>query len=413
MRTKYTLFFSWQSDIPGIKQKIITAIQKQAERIVNKINTQLHIDYATRDLPGSPKIEDAIFEKILNCDFFIADITPVTQVGDKQLPNVNVSIELGFAIKSLGWDRIILVACNNSDWKTENLPFDINHHRIGTFKPDESLNLEFEINACLKVCRSDEPKGFLFKGLPTEVPEVSRITKEPVIFFAQRIGQGFPGKRGLFKMYNKKEIIKHLQSFFNCRLKYEIADADDVMNDPIWWFRGGSACPIDKFEVLDDSHILLSNEELNIKRLIVYSAASGEYYRNYLYIEAEADLPCGTETHSEQIIQDFIYSRGFYSEEYAVFRPSYDSKEYIISREEYDDGAANIDGKIIPIEGKAELRTRYLTPYNCIVAAKDSPYNSREFDVKSADYLNWILQDKIEFDDFHEFMMSLERQDQI
>ena len=90
MRTKYTLFFSWQSDIPGIKQKIITAIQKQAERIVNKINTQLHIDYATRDLPGSPKIEDAIFEKILNCDFFIADITPVTQVGDKQLPNVSM-----------------------------------------------------------------------------------------------------------------------------------------------------------------------------------------------------------------------------------------------------------------------------------------------------------------------------------
>ena len=166
------------------------------------------------------------------------------------------------------------------------------------------------------------------------------------------------------------------------------------------------------FDILNDSHILLSGSELNIKKLIVYNAGSGEYYRDYIYLETAADQPCGTEKHSEQVIQDFVQSRGYYSEEFAVFQPEWDSPEHIISRKEYDNGAAVIDGSVVPLKGRAKLRVRYLTPFNFIIAAKNSPYNCREFDVKSGEYLNRLLNDGIEYKEFHEFLMSLRRRDQ-
>lgn len=41
--------------------------------------------------------------------------------------------ELGFAVRSLGWDRIICI-CNQGYWNVETLPFDISTHRIITYK---------------------------------------------------------------------------------------------------------------------------------------------------------------------------------------------------------------------------------------------------------------------------------------
>ena len=99
MRKKYTLFVSWQSDIPKVRNKIMASLKRQAEQFANNHDIHLQIDQATRDIPGSPKIEDAIFEKISQCDFFLADITPISVYKERRLPNPNVSIELGFAHK--------------------------------------------------------------------------------------------------------------------------------------------------------------------------------------------------------------------------------------------------------------------------------------------------------------------------
>jgi len=41
--------------------------------------------------------------------------------------------------------------------------------------------------------------------------------------------------------------------------------------------------------------------------------------------------------------------------------------------------------------GAIELRVRYLSKYNLIIAAADSPYNSKKFDAISKEYLNGIL----------------------
>jgi len=411
MEKTYNLFFSWQSDNPEARNKVSNSIKKQVEKIKKHHNIQIKVDQDTRDEAGSPKIEDIVFEKIRNCDIFLADITPVAVFEDKRIPNPNVCVELGFAIKTLGWDRIILVAENDGSWKTKDLPFDINHNRIDLFNPNESLDISLHIGKCLEVCHSRQPKGFVFRNKERDSEEEKLITQESVVFFSQRIGQGFPDVDGLKEFTNTQEIIQRLKAMFDCTLKYDRAIPFATI-DPVWWFRDCSAAYIDSFVALNESHILLSENELNIKRVIVYNAGSRDYYRDYIYIEAAADQPCGIETHSEQAIQDFVQSRGYYAEEYAVLQPEWDSPEHIISRKEYDNGAAVIDGSVVPLKGRAKLRVRYLTPFNFIIAAKDSPYNCREFDIKSGDYLNRLLNDGIEYKEFHDFLMSLRRRDQ-
>ena len=79
---------------------------------------------------------------------------------------------------------------------------------------------------------------------------------------------------------------------------------------------------------------------------------------------------------------------GYYYEEYA----EYENKK--ITRAEYDDGAAVIDGKVVDLNGKAKLRTRYLTPYNFIICAHFNPMNSNVYDDMLEKLLNGILKGK-------------------
>lgn len=50
---------------------------------------------------------------------------------------------------------------------------------------------------------------------------------------------------------------------------------------------------------------------------------------------------------------------------------------------------------------------RYLTPYNFIIAAKQSPINSHEFDATSEDIFNRILAGRRSFDDLTSFLNTL------
>lgn len=84
-------------------------------------------------MAGAPDIGDSIYEKIDSADIFIADVTIINgDYAGRKTPNPNVMIELGYAIKSLGWDRIILLY-DKDFGEIEELPFDINHRRITCF----------------------------------------------------------------------------------------------------------------------------------------------------------------------------------------------------------------------------------------------------------------------------------------
>ena len=142
----FKVFFSWQSEIQTNK-KVIKAGITDAFRVLNNQNGWLfEYDESTRDKPGAPDIPSTIFKKIEDCDIFIADITPVIVNGDRAYPNSNVLMELGYAFKCIGSERIIIVA-SHGDYKAYNLPFDVNHFRIGKFyNESKKCELTFEIS---------------------------------------------------------------------------------------------------------------------------------------------------------------------------------------------------------------------------------------------------------------------------
>lgn len=140
---KIKLFYSWQSEVfPRANKNLIrSAIEAAGKKIEEKC--RLEIDEATRNKAGSPNIPLSIFEKIDNADVFICDLSrvagkaPAKKRKSRAYFNANVSIELGYAIRSLGWDRIILV-CNRALGDPEDAPFDVRSHRFSTYSCKEN-----------------------------------------------------------------------------------------------------------------------------------------------------------------------------------------------------------------------------------------------------------------------------------
>ncbi len=112
------IFWSWQSDTPPangrdlVKAALAEAIEQLAEELDLSEAHRPELDHDTKDVPGLAPIADTIFEKIDGAALFVADVTltGATSDGKKKTPNPNVLIELGYALKSLGPERIILVA---------------------------------------------------------------------------------------------------------------------------------------------------------------------------------------------------------------------------------------------------------------------------------------------------------------
>ena len=72
---------------------------------------------------------------------------------------------------------------------------------------------------------------------------------------------------------------------------------------------------------------------------------------------------------------------------------------------EYDDGTAVIDGKVVDIENEAELRIRYLTPYNFIICAQFNPVNEKNDSIMKI-YIDGILQGRYSINDIVKFEMG-------
>ncbi len=124
------IFYSWQSWTPGARNRefIEEALEQVLAQIEEVQDRSLIIDRDTKGLPGAPAIADSILQKIEQCDIFLADVTIVVRNDEHESPNPNVMLELGYAVKCLTWDRIILVM-NRSLGSPESLPFDLRHRR--------------------------------------------------------------------------------------------------------------------------------------------------------------------------------------------------------------------------------------------------------------------------------------------
>lgn len=139
MEKAFRIFYSWQSDLPGDNTRYF--IRKCIDNAISLARKSEMIeatrDEATSGKTGSPDIVSSIYEKIDQCDLFIADLSlcysSETKDGkNKKSPNPNVLIELGYAVHSIGWERIICF-CNTDYGSISDLPFDIQHNRISGF----------------------------------------------------------------------------------------------------------------------------------------------------------------------------------------------------------------------------------------------------------------------------------------
>lgn len=220
------------------------------------------------------------------------------------------------------------------------------------------------------------------------------MTIHSTAFFSQRLAQAFPGQRGL-KWYEPQEAIKRFERLFKQPLKFQNG-THGCVGDPVWWFRGGTAMYIEKFKKLGKKKILLDIDELSLNRIAVYISSS--YYKSFVYIETKGEKQTGLYNIDESGIKRHIDTFGYSYEEFGLLNGKTE-----ISRQKYDDGATVQKGKVINFSD-AELRVRYLSNYNFIVCAKQSPYNSRKFCRETKDMFNEILKGNMKAEDFFEYL---------
>lgn len=418
------MFFSWQSDTKGNKGIIKESLKAACQLASEKYGCEILVDEATRDVPGMPKIEDTVLEKIDNCDVFVCDITPVSVLGDKYMPNSNVIIELGYAIKSKGYSQIVALA-KKGEWEPEQLPFDINHHRIGQFESSKDCNLNFEIESVLKYVRNQwksrimrlwhwmkikaqlgakKGKEEIF-GPEEPIVKLTNATEDSITFFSRRLARAFGGDRGLVEYTDPKEIAYRLSLLLHQPLKFR-KGLEGASTLPIWNYWSGCSEGIESFRILNKRKVLINSNELLLRRMVVFRDSARLKWQ-YIYLEAGADKPTGLYKNDYYTMRDLIELSGYFDEEYAVFRKNRFSTRNI-KLEEYDDGACVIGGKVYTTYGKAEPRVRFLSPYNFIMCAQAAPYNSSHFDQSSMDMLKKMRNNDITLDEFHQYMMSIQ-----
>lgn len=128
------VFYSWQSDRPeDLCHYLIRDAANQALKdfgATNEVQLLPRLDHDTKGEAGMPEIADTILRKIERAGFFLADMTFVAATENgKQLPNPNVLLELGFAARAIGWERIICVM-NEEYGVRDNQIFNVRHRRL-------------------------------------------------------------------------------------------------------------------------------------------------------------------------------------------------------------------------------------------------------------------------------------------
>lgn len=434
-KRKYTIFYSWQSDTPSKERKLIdAALDKACDRILRERGIELVLDESTLGESGMPSITETVLRKIDDSEIFLCDLTPVIEFIKKQdngtqeikqLPNSNVLVELGYAMCSVGMNYIIPLAHKGS-WNANQLPFDINHHKIDIFT---SSNIEHILyDSLVKVLDYIKENGthrrvetpyviYAIRRLLTKIADLLKpkydrndveIRTATTVFFRERMCDAFPGTRGLVEYTKVKDINRALSTLLSSPISFQYCSDSELREycrQPIWWFERGSASAITEFKHIRGRRFLIDCDEFVIKRIVAYSD-SARYYSNFVYVETEADKPIGLyKNHTNEYIEECHKEGVDLTEEFAVYSSFPFLKKYI-TRNEFDDGCFRFFGRTIRLNGKAQLRCRHLAPYNFIIAAKFSAFNIQDFEIKSYDYFDEMLNGLHSNEELKKFMLQ-------
>jgi len=197
---------------------------------------------------------------------------------------------------------------------------------------------------------------------------------------AQRFADAFPGVREP-EWFQGKEAVKRLAILLKQPLRFASTDGGEVA--PFWWLRFGNNT-IDNFKVLTPTSVLIDHKELNVKQICAV------YLQNYkslfVYLEAEPSHPTGLYPRTQDEFNAALKEFGYVWEEYGIF------KDNFIPRAHYDDDSTVINGEVVSLDGKCELRIRYISKYNFVICAGDSPINNNRFDATLKNYMDRMLQ---------------------
>lgn len=386
---------------------------------------------------------DNLLKAVEKFDFAIFVFQPddITQIRDNILGTVrdNIIFEFGLFISRLGKDKVFFVIPKNSN--DLHLPTDLLGIQPGQYEPQEKdENLLSALGPfCNKIrrqvqkyCRETEQKESTLEK-DTSISSISEpsvedktktvkhkpskskhieygvvvdefgnhtISTAPTVFFADRIAKAFPGIRGLHWFKKSKEALDRLDLLLKQPLFFEKSIGYGTTTDPIWWWRDMRASWIKKLQRLSETRCLLDRYELDIDKVAVFH--SNAYYKCFVYVEVNRDKPVGVCETIEEDIERMVSNWGYALEEYGLF------DQTPIARTCYDDGAAVINGNVVDTSG-AELRVRYLSKYNFLIASKFSPVNSREFEKISGQIFNEILVGKGDLQELCDIIERLPR----
>jgi hypothetical protein len=181
MKPKHIIFYSWESDSPKETNlnAIRHALRDASSQLESEIDdTRIECDEATRDVSGSPNIPKTILDKIETSDIFICDLTTINtnvQKEYRRVPNPNVLIELGYAIATVGWERIIMLFNKVHGTFPDDLPFDIDRHRATPFtvKDKKDISGKIQLYSVLK----DAIQSIIIKE-PLKPYEIRKLTPD-------------------------------------------------------------------------------------------------------------------------------------------------------------------------------------------------------------------------------------------
>ncbi|OHE10905.1 MAG: hypothetical protein A2513_01035 [Sulfurimonas sp. RIFOXYD12_FULL_33_39] len=222
---KRTIFYSWQSDLPNntnwtfIEDSIVLSTKELKKN--KPISININVDRATREDTGSPDITESIFSKISNSSVFIADISIVNNSDEniRKTPNPNVLIELGYAARTLGWEKIICIY--NTDFGSfDDLPFDLRNRRIMTYSLNDKVKLDIKKGLSSQIKKSIiemQSKGILtdkiLDFLKKEIDQEMLALLSHLIRFINKQSESinFFDEITAFLNYEKEDIIKILK----------------------------------------------------------------------------------------------------------------------------------------------------------------------------------------------------------
>jgi len=131
------VFYSWQSSTHGKFNRYFirdclgdAVLEAKSDMPIDELERsgEVTVDSDTTGTSGSPHIFGTILGKIDEATIFIADISLVSP----KTCNSNVLLELGYAIKTLGFPKIIMLF-NTALGELDDLPFDLRSQRVTTY----------------------------------------------------------------------------------------------------------------------------------------------------------------------------------------------------------------------------------------------------------------------------------------